>query len=353
MLSFVAAGLAARKMRGMQLSANALARPQRGLCSVQRLQPRPSFLGQRHALEHRALGFGPRVQRTAALSVRAAASTRAKLTYELPKIVGHRGAAAIAPENTLAGLRKAAELGCKMVEFDVKLTQDGRVILFHDHLLERTTDGKGDTRNLTLKEIRDLDAGSHFHADFESERVPTLEEALDEMVRLGLYANVELKPCAGTDEPLAAAALEVIARRWPRHLPPLLLSSFERASLAAAARISPETPRGLLLEEPPADWAEAAEALGCSTVHTNHLHTSDEVIAEATARGMPVLCYTVNSAREAEGLFRRGVASVFSDYPDLLRRREPATNSDAPPASGQRLDPPAAGASGGVQVHPS
>ena len=85
----------------------------------------------------------------------------------LPAIIGHRGAAADAPENTLASFREAARQGARMVEFDVKLTADGRLIVMHDDLLDRTTDGKGTVAETSLEAIRALDAGAWFSPVFK------------------------------------------------------------------------------------------------------------------------------------------------------------------------------------------
>src|SRR5947199_1375723 len=105
---------------------------------------------------------------------------------QLPPVIGHRGAAAYAPENTLAGLRRARALGCEWVEFDVRLTGDGALVLCHDARLDRTTDGSGLISAMTLAAIRDRDAGVRFGAEFAGERVPTLGEALDLAADIGL-----------------------------------------------------------------------------------------------------------------------------------------------------------------------
>src|SRR5687767_7844700 len=94
------------------------------------------------------------------------------------KIVGHRGAAGLAPENTLASFRRAWELGADIVELDVHLTTDGQVIALHDATLDRTTSGTGPVAVLTLAEVQSLDAGSQFAPEFAGERVPTLAEVL-------------------------------------------------------------------------------------------------------------------------------------------------------------------------------
>ena len=113
---------------------------------------------------------------------------------DLPPVIGHRGAAGMAPENTLAALRRAHALGCRWVEFDVRLTRDGELILLHDDRLERTTNGCGIARALSLSAIRRFDAGSWFDPAFTEERVPTLAQAIAVLSELGLGANVELKP---------------------------------------------------------------------------------------------------------------------------------------------------------------
>ena len=104
----------------------------------------------------------------------------------IPRLIGHRGAAAAAPENTLASLRKAKELGASWVEFDVKLTRDGCPVLIHDERLERTTSGRGEVALTTLEELQKLDAGGWFAPAFRGERVPTLEAALALCAELGL-----------------------------------------------------------------------------------------------------------------------------------------------------------------------
>ena len=100
-------------------------------------------------------------------------------------MIGHRGAAGCAPENTLAGLRKAKELDCRWVEFDVRLTADSQLILLHDERLERTTDGRGKAALMPLDRVRGYDAGYRFGDDYRGERVPTLAEAIGVLERAG------------------------------------------------------------------------------------------------------------------------------------------------------------------------
>ena len=156
---------------------------------------------------------------------------------DLPPVIGHRGAAAAAPENTLASLRKAKELGATWVEFDVKLTRDGHPVLFHDDRLDRTTSGQGEVALTTLAQLRKLDAGAWFAPAFEGERVPSFADALALCAELGLGINVELKPCPGREADTARVALETLLEHWPERRPAPLISSFARVCLVVACEV--------------------------------------------------------------------------------------------------------------------
>src|SRR5215471_16471459 len=111
-----------------------------------------------------------------------------------PRIIGHRGGGALAPENTLAGIRKAAESGIRGVEFDVMLSSDGIPVLMHDETLERTTNGRGSVSATSFAKLASLDAGAWFGPGYRNERVPSFESAGRLCAELGLWANVEIKP---------------------------------------------------------------------------------------------------------------------------------------------------------------
>lgn len=229
----------------------------------------------------------------------------------LPPVIGHRGACAHAPENTLASFNTAADLGCAMVEFDVRLSADGVPIVFHDDTLERCTDGAGAVGAHTLAQLKRLDAGG-------GEAIPTLAEVLDLCRARSMAVNIEIKPDTGTGAATARAALEQAAALWPSAAPPPLISSFDHEALAAAALIMPAWPRGLLVERVPTRWRELAEAFGCAAVHAHHRGLNPAAVAAIRAEGLAVLAYTVNHKDRAESLWSRGVNAVFCDAPDRL-----------------------------------
>jgi len=237
----------------------------------------------------------------------------------LPPVIGHRGAAATAPENTLESLRAAAALGAGGVEFDAKLTADGRVILLHDETLDRTTTGHGRVAQASFAAIRSLDAGSWFGPGWQGTRVPTLEEALQLVLELDLAANIEIKPCPGREGETARAVVETVRRLWPVDRDPPLLSSFARESLAAARANAPELPRGLLVWEQTADWADTAATLGCRTVHCAHQHLTSAWAAEIKRSGYGLAVYTINDPGRAREVRNWGADSIITDRPDAIR----------------------------------
>jgi glycerophosphoryl diester phosphodiesterase len=242
----------------------------------------------------------------------------ARIETVLPPVIGHRGAAAHGPENTLAGLRKAKALGCRWVEFDVRLTADGQPVLLHDNRLERTTDGRGRVSALSLAAVRRHDAGRWFHSSFAGERVPTLEEAVMLLAELGLGANVELKAARGKEAATGGVVAELVVRTWPADPAHLLISSFQQGALAAARDRAPHIARGILFRRVPKNWRKVAAGLGCVTIHADQQRLRPAVISEIRRAGYPLLAYTVNDPERAKILFDFGVKSVFSDVPDRL-----------------------------------
>ena len=233
-------------------------------------------------------------------------------------MIGHRGAAGAAPENTLASIKKARELGATWIEFDVKLTKDSHAILFHDDRLERTTDGQGAVAATTLPEMRRLDAGSWFDAAFRGEPVPTFEQALALCAELGLGVNVEIKPCANREVETAQVTIATLLDLWPRGMPAPLVSSFAPACLRVARAMAPELPRGYLAGTLPSRWRELMAEYGCTSIHLNHRRIVPWQRATVVAAGIPVVLYTVNDGLRARRQLETGVKAVITDRVDRV-----------------------------------
>ncbi|MBX9704313.1 MAG: glycerophosphoryl diester phosphodiesterase, partial [Silvanigrellaceae bacterium] len=235
-----------------------------------------------------------------------------------PHIIGHRGAAGYAPENTLASFKKAKELGVPWVEFDVKETDDGVLILMHDDTFERTTNGQGDVARSLWSDVKRYDAGSFFSPEFRGERVPSLLEAFECLENLGLGANIEIKPCLGREVRTAVAIANTIVTHWPKSLPQPLISSFSIESLFACKQVQPQLNLGILFERLPINWQHLTIQLKFRTLHINERHLTKENANFIHEKGYPILVYTVNSNERAQELFSWGIQSVISDFPDKI-----------------------------------
>jgi len=229
----------------------------------------------------------------------------------LPRWFAHRGGGSLAPENTLAGIRLAARLGYRAVEFDVMLSADGTPVLIHDETLERTTNGSGPVCETPDAVLFALDAG-------HGQRVPRFAEAAALCRELGLLANVEIKPASGHEVVTAEVVARMTAELWREAEVPPLISSFSLAALEVARDLAPEIRRGVLYEAPPPDWLAELRRLQGVSLHCDAGLLDDEVLAEARAYDIPVLCYTVNSEKQAKMLFARGVSALFTDRLDLF-----------------------------------
>jgi glycerophosphoryl diester phosphodiesterase len=256
----------------------------------------------------------------------------------LPPIIGHRGAAARAPENTLAGLRRAKTLGCRWIEFDVRLTADGVPVLCHDARLDRTTDGSGAVAIHSAATLRKYDAGRWFGPAFAGERVPTLDEALLLAAELGLGANIEIKSDRGR-EYATAAAVAAALERLGRAAPPVLVSSFLVAALALLQDLAPQLPRSVLFRLVPRGWLDTARRLGCVAVGADHRRLRPRRVKAIREAGFLVTAYTVNDPARARLLYSWGVTSVFSDAPDIIAKS--STSQGMAPARGLALRRPA------------
>ncbi len=225
---------------------------------------------------------------------------------QLPKVIGHRGAMAYAPENTLDSFREARRRGASWVEIDVKLTADGVPIVLHDSSLKRTT---GVDRLVSATRRADLPA-----------TVPTFEAAIACFQELGLGCNVEIKPCEGREAETARVAVATLRRCWPTSLPAPLMSSFREESLLAAQRAAPEFARALLLDEIRDDWRGRCQVVGAVGVNANGKKLTAPRAVAIKEAGYALSVYTINEAAVARALVGMGVDCIISDAPDVVLR---------------------------------
>lgn len=236
----------------------------------------------------------------------------------MKQIIAHRGASAYAPENTMASLNTALNLGNRFVEFDVMLSADGHPFIIHDHTLKRTTNGVGEFGLVDAQHIQSLDAGHWFSKRYKGEKIPSLGNVLEWLLAFDVHANIEIKPYPGTTEKTTIEVLACINRYWPRDKQLPLISSFDIDALIICRSLSPEMPLGLLLDRWQSDWLKRANELRCYSVHLSTRAATRAHIQEIKSKGFLVFVYVVNQKKQALKLMDWGVDAVFSDYPDLF-----------------------------------
>ena len=234
-----------------------------------------------------------------------------------PLIYAHRGASALAPENTLAAFLLALQAGADGIELDVMLSQDKELLVIHDSTVDRTTDGSGKVAEMPLAALRELDAGTRFGEKFRGEKLPTLNEVF-EAVGGKMRINVELKNYA---QPLDDLTSRVIALTERFHLADsVLLSSFNPINLSKARRQNPKIRRGLLVS--PGDRLMLGAGGRLFPYHALHPYYEDvtpEMAADLRARGKQLNTWTVDDPQALLRLHSIGVDGIISNNPAAAR----------------------------------
>lgn len=247
--------------------------------------------------------------------------------WPYPRLLAHRGAGTLAPENTLVALQVGHEMGYRGAELDAVLSADEVPVLLHDGTLDRTTSGTGPVDRRTAAELSRLDAGSWMDPRYAGQPVPTLRQALERGWALGLWFNVEIKPMPGREERTGLLVAQVVAAfcaemaqvdaaRASTMAP--LLSSFSAVALQAARRAAPQLRRGLLVGRIPAGWQQMLEAVDAFSLHCDHRGLSAARARELRRSGAGLMCYTVNEPERADRLREWGVDAICTDRLDLI-----------------------------------
>jgi glycerophosphoryl diester phosphodiesterase len=218
-------------------------------------------------------------------------------------IIGHRGARALEPENTLRALRRG--MACAdLVEVDVRLTKDGIPVAIHDATVDRTTDGTGPVKGYTIEDLKRLDAG-------EGETIPTLREVLDLVYgQAGLVAEIK-EP--GTEAVIVSALMDRMPER-------LFLVSFHPGSVAMAKKLLPGVPAGLIYSQETADPVDLARSVQADLILPRWDLLSREAVERAHNAGLLVVPWTLNTEDDIEAATRLGVDGIASDDPCAARR---------------------------------
>jgi len=225
------------------------------------------------------------------------------LGIELVFATGHRGAAALEPENTLRGIQRAIEIGVDQIEIDVHLTKDGKLVVIHDETVDRTTNGHGRVRELSFEEIRGLDAG-------KGEVVPTLREVID-LVDGRVILQVELKG-VGVEAETVAVVEEMGV------VDGVVFSSFRHPALKTVKDLNPRIETGVLFLCRPMAPCRLALDVDAEAIHPHVSFVDRDMVLEAHRLGLKVRAWNSDDLEEMKRLIGTGIDALGSNRPDLL-----------------------------------
>jgi glycerophosphoryl diester phosphodiesterase len=234
--------------------------------------------------------------------------------------IAHRGASGkgLAPENTLAAIEMAIEIGVDSVEIDIHLTADGHVAVIHDRTVDRTTNGAGPVDQMTLDELKRLDAGSWFSDEFAGERVPTLQEVLD-LVGWRTLLLIEAKT-----EEAAESAVTII--RSMRAQSRVVMQSFLGPAVRTINRLDRRIPTAFLMTGSEAALrrrrgvVKRVLKLGANALALKYTAVTPDLVQMFLSRAMGFWVYTVDEPDVMSEMIEMGVGGIITNYPDRLNQ---------------------------------
>jgi glycerophosphoryl diester phosphodiesterase len=218
-------------------------------------------------------------------------------------IVAHRGASAYEPENTLRSVKRALELGADMVEVDVRASRDGHIVVMHDAMVDRTTNGKGYVKDMTLEELKKLKVGL-------GERVPTLQEVA-ELIRGKAQLVVEIKVPEIEEKVLQIIKENELERD-------VLITSFYHPILKHVKELNPNVRTGAIIASRPIKAARLAMDANSNALFPKYVYVDPRMVEEAHRHDLAVYPWTVDALNEIEPLIKMGVDRIVTNKPDVL-----------------------------------
>jgi len=230
--------------------------------------------------------------------------------------IAHRGASALAPENTIAAFERAVELGADVIELDLHTSQDGELVVIHDDTLDRTTDGSGPVHQRSLAELMRLDAGRWFGEGFAGQRIPRLDEVLDRFagkVPLALEIKAGSTFFPGIEEKVVSALRERAA------IDQAAVASFDHFALRRLKEIEPTIRTAALLVGRPVSLSALAGPAKADGLALEASFVTKTEVEACRASGLQLAVWVVNDPAQMRHFIRLGVDGIITDYPDLLR----------------------------------
>ena len=234
------------------------------------------------------------------------------------KVLGHRGAAGSAPENTLISFAKGLEYGVDGFEFDVQLTRDGEVVICHDERVDRTSNGMGWIKDFTLQELKRLDFGSWFAKLPVFQAIPTLRELLEMFEASNLELNVEIKSGLVQYPGIGEKVVSLLAEYG--QLDNSIISSFDHQVLLDLKQHYPRVKTGILYDSAPIKPWLYAKFLNAQYLHPAWYFVTPELVTSSAVFGIGINTWTVNNSFAAKKVRMACVSRIITDYPQCFRK---------------------------------
>ncbi len=238
-----------------------------------------------------------------------------------PMVLGHRGAMGLAPENTIAGIKEGIKHNVNMVEIDVQLSKDKKLIVIHDHTVNRTTTGTGYVCELTSAQIKKLDAGIKFDKKFKGEKVPLLEEVIQFLLNHpNVKLNIEIKNGPVFYPSIEEEIVKIIDEY--KFYNQVIISSFDHLTLKKIKDINPEIYTGLLYSSRIYNLEKYVEELQLSAIHPLWFYLTPEIVDSMHKMNIAVNTWLINDMELYNRFSKMDIDSFGTNFPNLFNSKE-------------------------------
>ena len=236
----------------------------------------------------------------------------------MSKVFAHRGWSGKYPENTMLAFEKAVELGVHGIELDVHLSRDGELVIIHDETVDRTCNGKGFVRDMTVEELKKLDASAGFMGVYGKTEIPTLREYMELVKDLPLVTNIELKTNIFDYEGLPEKVYDMIKEYGVQDR--IIISSFNHFCVMRMKAFAPELKYGFLVDGWIIDAGAYCNKHGVPCYHPGRGNCTPELVKDMKDHGLEINTWTVNREDEVRNLYALGIDGIIGNHPDMTFR---------------------------------
>lgn len=236
----------------------------------------------------------------------------------MSKVWAHRGASGYAPENTLVSFKKAVEMGADGVELDIQLTKDDEIVVIHDETIDRTSDGSGWVKDMTLSELRKYKYNKT-KSEYENVTIPTMREVFELLKPTNLFINIELKTGVIFYPQIEEKILSLTKEMGMEDR--VIYSSFNHYSVMKIRELKPDAKVGFLYSDGPIDMPSYGVKHGVDALHPAFYNLQfDDFVKECKEKNLKLHVWTVNEKDHIQACIDMGIDAIITNYPDIAKQ---------------------------------